>query len=77
MMTTAKVTASLRKLPVAQRILLAQDLWDSVMGDVAATELTAAEKKQIDRDLAAYRRNPKAVLTWEQAKAEVRRGRRK
>jgi len=56
------------------RILLAQDLWDSVAADQDSIDLTDEQRAEIDRRLARFEADPQNVLTWEQAKAKLHSG---
>ena len=46
--------ADLRALPIAERIRLVEDLWDSIAADQAALVLTPEQRDEIDRRLDAY-----------------------
>lgn len=67
----------IKKMSAAERILLAQDLWDSVADDPDAWELTPAQEREIDRRLKALERRAKsgkrAGSTWAQVKRRVRK----
>ncbi len=52
-------------LSIAERILLVEDIWNSVAAEADVLELTEAEKKLIDERLEAHRRNPEAGSSWE------------
>jgi putative addiction module component (TIGR02574 family) len=68
------------QLSAAEKILLAQDLWDSVAEDPEAWPLTAAQKMELARRDRALERDMKAGkplgVSWSQAKRQVRRGKR-
>jgi putative addiction module component (TIGR02574 family) len=50
------------QLSLEERIRLAQDLWDSVAADPEfEVHLSPAEAAEIERRIAAYRKNPGAV----------------
>lgn len=59
------------RLSVAERVRLVQDIWDSIAQDVEASPLTEAQKREVDRRLAAHRADPTAAIPWEQAEAEL------
>jgi putative addiction module component (TIGR02574 family) len=61
------------RLSVAERIQLAQDIWDSIAADPAALPLTDAEKQELDRRLESYAQNPDEGLPWEELKEKVRK----
>ena len=52
------------ELSIAERIVLVQDIWDSIAANADAVELTDEEKEIIDDRLAAHRRNPDAASPW-------------
>jgi putative addiction module component (TIGR02574 family) len=68
----------LKQMSSAERILLAQDLWDSVADDPEAWELSAAQKREIDRRLRVRKqrakRGEKSASTWGQVKRRILRG---
>lgn len=43
------------KLSVAERILLVQDLWDSIAADQAPIPMTRAQRAELERRLRTYR----------------------
>ncbi|MCP4113300.1 MAG: antitoxin [Desulfobacteraceae bacterium] len=53
------------ELSIAERILLVEEIWDSIVAEADAVELTEAEKKLIDERLEEHRRNPEAGSSWE------------
>ncbi|MCL4219530.1 MAG: addiction module protein [Candidatus Hydrogenedentes bacterium] len=63
------------KLPLDERIRLAQDLWDSVAEEQNLMPVTQAQKTELDKRLANYHaeceRNPKRLAR--DAIAEIRR----
>lgn len=46
--------ASLRQLPVEQRMHLVEELWDSIAADQEALPLTNEQRVELDRRLDAY-----------------------
>jgi len=72
MATSAYSLKALRRLSVAERIQLVEDLWDSIAEDDpdAAFPVTPALAAELDRRLADYERDPSAGADW----AVVRRG---
>ena len=53
------------ELSIAERILLVEEIWNSIVAEADAVEMTEAEKKLIDERLEAHRRNPEAGSSWE------------
>jgi len=64
--------ADILNLPVAERILLVEDIWDSIASIPEAIPLTEAQREELDRRLEAYHRNPRARSSWEGIKKRVR-----
>jgi len=60
------------QLSVAERILLVEEIWDSLAGEAEELPLTEAQKQDLARRLAAYEANPKAGSSWEEVKAHLR-----
>jgi putative addiction module component (TIGR02574 family) len=62
----------LDKLSPDDRLALAQELWASVE---AESGLTAAQKADLDRRIAAYEADPTAGSSWEEVEARLLGGR--
>ena len=60
------------QLSVAQRILLVEEIWDSIAEQPAEIPLTQAQRQDLQRRIAAYEANPKAGSSWEEVKARLR-----
>ena len=52
------------KLSVAERIELVEAIWDSIADAPESLPVTAAQKRELDRRLAEYQKNPGAGRTW-------------
>jgi putative addiction module component (TIGR02574 family) len=61
----------LDRLSVAERILLVEELWDSIADEAEQLPLTEAQEQDLQRRLAAYKANPKAGSSWEEVKARL------
>jgi putative addiction module component (TIGR02574 family) len=46
--------AELRQLPIAERIRLVEDLWDSIAAEQDTLPLTPEQRAELDRRLDAY-----------------------
>jgi putative addiction module component (TIGR02574 family) len=57
----------------AERILLAEELWDSLVASPENVPVTDAQREDLQRRLNAYHDNPKAGSSWEDVKARLRR----
>jgi putative addiction module component (TIGR02574 family) len=59
------------QLGVAERILLVEEIWDSIAAEADQLPLTEAQKQDLRRRLAARDANPTAGSTWEEVKARL------
>ena len=53
------------QLSVAERVQLAEDIWDSIAAHPESLPLTEAQKLELDRRLAAYESDPAKTESWE------------
>lgn len=61
------------RLTAAERIELAQDLWDSLAPEEIDAELSLDEEQraELDRRLNDLERHPESGIPWEQVRAEL------
>jgi putative addiction module component (TIGR02574 family) len=60
-----------RELPLEQRIELIDVLWESIAEEGYEPPLTPEQAAELDRRLAAHRRDPNAVISWESIKEQL------
>lgn len=61
--------AELLNLSPSERLLLVQDLWDSLSSqDIPITEW---QKEELDRRKAAYQTNPSSGRSWDEVKRRI------
>jgi putative addiction module component (TIGR02574 family) len=66
-------------LSIDQRIEIVQAIWDEIGANCHPTEadsritLSEAQRREIDRRLEEYERNPEDILTWAEIKALIQR----
>ena len=59
-------------LSVAERIQLAEDIWDSIATENPVTlKLTADQRLAIQQRIHAHDQNPDAAISWEQVRSEL------
>jgi len=63
---------NIQQLSQAERILLAEKLWDSVAKNQDDLEVTESQKKILDERMAAYKASPHEGLSWEEVKNEMK-----
>jgi putative addiction module component (TIGR02574 family) len=69
-MSTAK-KIDIQDLSQSERILLAEQLWDSIAEDQDSLEVTEAQMELLQQRLAAYKASPEEGSTWEEVKKEM------
>jgi putative addiction module component (TIGR02574 family) len=58
---------------VAERIQLAEDLWDSVAAETGDLPLTDAQRAELQRRLDDFERNPDAGESWGVVRARIQK----
>ena len=69
------LTEQAKKLSISDRILLVEEIWDTIAEENQAFELTDAQKRELDRRLELARANPGQGRTWDEIKAEFMKSR--
>ena len=61
------------QMSVAERIQLAEDIWDSIAAVPEALPLTDVERQELNRRLELYAQNPDEGIPWDELKEKVRK----
>jgi len=69
MSSTNKI--DIQELSQSERILLAEQLWDSVIEDQDSLEVTDSQMKILKQRLAAFKASPNEGTSWEDVKKEM------
>lgn len=59
------------RLSVAERLMLVQQILDSVVADQPLPPLSEAKRQELARRLAEHAADPADVVSWERVKAEA------
>jgi len=70
-MTPTLEDLGIHRLPIEQRIALAQEILDSVEAEQAPGPLSEAKRQELKRRLEAHAANSQDVVPWEQVEAEA------
>jgi putative addiction module component (TIGR02574 family) len=62
------IVSGILELSVAQRILIVQQIWDSIAAHPESLPLTECRKKELDLRLESYYESPDEGITWEELK---------
>lgn len=65
--------ADILELPVSERILLVEDIWDSIAVMPDSVVLTNDQRQEIDRRLEEYHNSPEKGSPWEEVKARIKK----
>lgn len=61
----------INQLSQSEKILLVEQLWDSIRSDAEENPLTAAQQAELDRRLADYELQPEEGDSWINVKARI------
>lgn len=67
-MSVSLKSLGIERLSIAERLLLVEELWDSIAAD---TPLTDAQRDELDRRLADHEANPDDVVPWEEVQSSI------
>ena len=70
-MSQALKSLGIDQLSVAQRILLVEEIWDSIATEAEQAPLSEAQKQDLQRRLGLYAENPRAGSSWEDVRARL------
>ncbi|MEM9151598.1 MAG: addiction module protein [Cyanobacteria bacterium P01_F01_bin.3] len=56
------------QVSIAERIQLAEDLWDSILANPEALPVTDMQKQELDHRLEKYHQMPEAGSSWQDVK---------
>lgn len=63
------------ELSVAERVQLAEDIWDSLAASQEDIPVTDAQREELDRRLDAHARAPEAALPWDEVRGRLKKSR--
>lgn len=67
-MSDSLKSLGIERLSIAERLLLVEALWDSIAAD---TQLTDAQRVELDRRLADHEAYPDEVVSWEEVQSSI------
>lgn len=66
------ILSKILQYEVPERIILVEDIWDSIAQCPEAIPVTDSQLKELDRRLEAYRSNPKGGSPWDVVKKRIK-----
>jgi putative addiction module component (TIGR02574 family) len=70
-MDLQETSQAIMKLSVAERIMLVEEIWDSIAAERGPIELTEAQTRELDRRLDAYQAAPQGGSSWGEVKSRI------
>ncbi|MFP4181861.1 addiction module protein [Thiohalospira sp.] len=67
------MNATLKELPIDERMRLVEELWDSIAVDQSALPLTEEQRRELDRRLDAFEVDRSSGRPASEALADIRR----
>jgi putative addiction module component (TIGR02574 family) len=66
-----KNISEILKLSLSERILIVEEIWDSIANESDKFPITEKQKNILEERLVAYNKNPKSGKPWEQIRNEL------
>jgi putative addiction module component (TIGR02574 family) len=73
MSSITEIEHAVEKLSIAERILLVEDIWDSISKNSESIPLTAAQRLELDRRIDDFERYPNDGRPWDTVKDDLKR----
>jgi putative addiction module component (TIGR02574 family) len=71
-MSDPSLSVDIKKLSVDERIVLIEEIWDSIVAENVVIPPTPAECAELDRRLEAMKEDPDAGNSWDTIKRRLR-----
>ena len=62
---------SIKKLSIAERILIVEDIWDSIISSKEDFPISDEQRRELDLRLEAYYKNPNEGKSWEEVRNNI------
>lgn len=72
-MTNVDFREEIKRLDVAERILLAEEIWDSIVENQEAVAISQAQKDELEQRLEFYSNAPEKGLSWQEVKSRIQK----
>ena len=66
-----ELLGEIKKLPIAERILLIEAIWDNIVEERASLEPSEKQHKLLMERSASFDQHPENTLTWEEIRASL------
>ena len=72
-MISPSLPLDISQLSIAERLIVVEQIWDSIAAEQAELPLTPAQEAELDRRFAAHQKSPDEGSSWEEVKARILR----
>ncbi len=72
-MSPSSKSLGIDRLSLAERMLLVEEIWDSIAAEAEALEVPESHKDELDRRLAARDADPHSGSSWEDVKSRLQK----
>ena len=62
----------IKQLDITERILLVEEIWDSIAKEQESVGLSEYEKEVLDARLTSLEENPNTLMSWDEIKTKIR-----
>ncbi len=71
-MEPEKIASEIKKLSISQRLILAQDIWDTIALESGKLPMPEWQKKELDKRYADYQQGAPEIHDWEQVHEDLK-----
>jgi len=68
---SSSLLEEIRKLSLAERIQLVEDVWDSIAAEAEEFPIPASHREELARRREAHRLEPEDVVPWEEVRRQL------
>ena len=62
----------IKELDITERIMLVEDIWDSIAQEQDKVKLSDYEKQVLNQRLKAHEKNPNDLISWNEIRLKLR-----
>ena len=70
-MSTIDIREEIKRIDVAERISLAEEIWDSIADNQEPIPVRMAQKDELDKRLESFSRSPEEGSSWAEVKSRT------